>query len=150
MNIVSLLLPLSWTLDAHIVFVLSWFPRFPVQDNTKEEKMIDKMVQDGIGAMLVQETWNEGNHNNVEIGDTGCYMFSHNREIGKGGKDHISRRCNYTIPKLCWAYYGRLRERSLLFPNIQQEAGWGESSGWRESREKLVKSSHNWFCLKVG
>ena len=61
--------------------------------------MIDKMVQDGIGAMLVQETWKEGNHNNVEIGDTGCYMFSHNREIGKGGKDHVSRRCHYTISK---------------------------------------------------
>jgi len=63
----------------------------PVQDNTKEEKMIDKMVQDGIGAMLVQETWKPGNHNNVEIGDTGCYMFSHNREIGKSGKDHLYR-----------------------------------------------------------
>ena len=43
----------------------------PVQDNTKEEKLIDKMVQDNIGAMLIQETWKPGNHNNVEIGDTG-------------------------------------------------------------------------------
>jgi hypothetical protein len=24
---------------------------------------------------------------------------------------------------VCWAYYGRLRERSVLFPNIQREAG---------------------------
>lgn len=24
---------------------------------------------------------------------------------------------------VCWAYYGRSRERSVLFPNIQREAG---------------------------
>jgi hypothetical protein len=45
------------------------------------------MHQDDIGAWLVQETWEEGNHFDVEIG--GYHIFWHNCTPGENGRSHL-------------------------------------------------------------
>ncbi|KAL7528091.1 hypothetical protein ACHAXR_002261, partial [Thalassiosira sp. AJA248-18] len=57
------------------------------RDTAKFEKLIDKMRQDDIGAWLIQETWEEDDEFDVEIG--GYHIFRHNKATGESGKDHL-------------------------------------------------------------
>ena len=50
------------------------------RDTTKLEKLIGKMRQDQIGAWLIQETWEEDNEFDIDIG--GYHVFRHNRSPG--------------------------------------------------------------------
>ena len=59
------------------------------RDTSKLKKLIDKMRQDQIGAWLVQETWEEGEEFDVEVG--GYHIFRHNSEVGADGRNHLFR-----------------------------------------------------------
>ena len=57
------------------------------RDTTKLEQLIDKMRQDQLGAWLVQETWEEGDEYDIEVG--GYHIFRHNCAPGESGRDHL-------------------------------------------------------------
>ena len=56
-------------------------------DLSKLEYIIDYMRQKNIGAWLVQETWEEGDEYDVDIG--GYRVFRHNSMRGDNGRQHL-------------------------------------------------------------
>jgi exonuclease III len=67
-------------------------------DTTKLENLINKMRQDNIGAWLVQETWEEGNHFGVEIG--GYHIFQHNCTPRENGRSHLFKGVDIILSPL--------------------------------------------------
>ncbi len=66
------------------------------RDTTKLENLIDRMRQDNIGAWFVQETWEEDDKFDVEIG--GYHVFRHNCTPGESGRDHLFKGvCNIIL-----------------------------------------------------
>jgi hypothetical protein len=59
------------------------------RDTTKLEQLVDIMRRGNIGAWMIQETWEEGNEFDVEIG--GYHIFRHNCSVGESGRDHLFR-----------------------------------------------------------
>ncbi len=56
-------------------------------DTSKMEYIIDYMTTNDIGVWLVQETWEEGNESNIQIGD--YHIFRHNSAKGEDGRWHL-------------------------------------------------------------
>ena len=56
-------------------------------DLLKLEHIIDFMQQHDVGAWLLQETWEEGDEFDVDIG--GYHIFQHNALRGKNGRQHL-------------------------------------------------------------
>jgi hypothetical protein len=80
-------------------------------DTTKLENLINKMRQDNIGAWLVRETWEEGNHFDVEIG--GYHIFRHNCTPGENGRSHLFKGVIIIISPL---FYNAWRAAGSPFP----------------------------------
>jgi hypothetical protein len=59
-------------------------------DLTKLENIIDYMRQHDVGSWLLQETWEEGDNFDTEIG--GYHIFRHNADQGTTGRQHLFRR----------------------------------------------------------
>ena len=58
-------------------------------DLTKLEYIIDYMRQHDVGSWLLQETWEEGDNFDTEIG--GYRVFHHNAKRGTTGRQHLFR-----------------------------------------------------------
>ena len=58
-------------------------------DLTKLEYIIDFMQQHDVGSWLLQETWEEGDNFDTEIG--GYHIFLHNADRGTTGRQHLFR-----------------------------------------------------------
>ena len=56
-------------------------------DLLKLEYIIDFMRQHDVGAWLLQETWEEGDEFDVDIG--GYHIFRHNALRGENGQQHL-------------------------------------------------------------
>ena len=59
------------------------------RDTTKLNAIVARMKQQDIGAMCIQETWDEGDVFDEEINE--FRIFRHNREPGEEGRDHLFR-----------------------------------------------------------
>ena len=60
-------------------------------DLSKLEYIIDYMQQKNFGAWLVQETWEEGDEYNIDIG--GYCVFRHNSMHGNNCRQPLFQRC---------------------------------------------------------
>jgi hypothetical protein len=56
-------------------------------DLSKVKYIVDYMCQHNVGAWLLQETWEEGDDFNIEIG--GYHIFWHNADRGPTGCQHL-------------------------------------------------------------
>ena len=57
------------------------------RDTNKLDKVLDNMIQDGIGAWMLQDTWQEGYNFDKEV--NGFQIFDHNYYIGSRGDEHL-------------------------------------------------------------
>ena len=81
------------------------------RDTTKLNAIVARMKQQDIGAMCIQETWDEGDVFDEEINE--FRIFRHNREPGEEGRDHLFRGVALILsPK----FYKALRDAGCQKP----------------------------------
>jgi hypothetical protein len=51
------------------------------------EYLIDFMHQNDVGVWLIQETWEEGDKFDLDVG--GHHVFQHNAPCGENGRQHL-------------------------------------------------------------